>query len=130
MIATKGYETPPRPCLETLWRTFCSPKEPFLCHSLGVVAVGPGFYLPSVQCDMFEGLSRKVHRAGDPTQGCDTPRGTIHQRQCIQRVCLNVQVQQYPSDSPLLHLLRKHTNRPPLQLLLKYLVKGGGESAA
>ena len=40
-----------------------------------------------------------------------------------------------PSDTPL-HLLRKHTNRltlpSPLLLLLlaKYLVKGGGESAA
>ena len=35
MIATKGCETPSRPCIETLWRTFCSRKEPLLCHSLG-----------------------------------------------------------------------------------------------
>ena len=80
MIATKGCGTPSRPCIETLWRTFCSRKEPLLCHSLGWWPWGrvSVYQVSSVIClrvsrERYTGQVILLRVA-------DTPRVTILQR--------------------------------------------------
>ena len=113
MIATKGYEIPSRPFLETLWGTFCNP----LAFALPVFG---GWQWGRVSIYQVSGvICLRVSRERYTAQVillslADTPPVTIHQRQCIQTdsvMCIKLSsLYPAPSDTPL-HLLRKHTNR-------------------